>query len=295
MSAATPDIRGDLPYPSKQPPEVDEMTETTLWAFPGNVTDRQLDDFEVRAQDGPIGTVDKATYDVGASYVVVDAGPWIFGKRVLLPAGMITRVDRDAGIVHIGRTRDQIRSAPEFEAGDVSDAYRQRIGAYYGPGAPAPEPTPERRSTRQRSRTTRQQSQKGQSTRRRSGTRRRSDADGPTKEELYADAKRLGVEGRSKMNKRGLAQAVARARKRGSGSGSKATRAKSTAKANPVQVQKFLDGVSYPTRKGDLLREAQKSRASAKVRSTLERLPDKRFKAPTEVSEAIGQLSGRSS
>ena len=65
-----------------------------IWAFPGDVTDRQLEGFEVRAPDGTIGTVDKATYDIGASYLVVDTGPWIFGKRVLLPAGLIHRVGR---------------------------------------------------------------------------------------------------------------------------------------------------------------------------------------------------------
>jgi uncharacterized protein DUF2795 len=58
-------------------------------------------------------------------------------------------------------------------------------------------------------------------------------------------------------------------------------------------VQKFLDGVRYPTRRGDLLREAKSSGASAEVRSTLERLPDKRYGAPTDVSEAIGELSPR--
>jgi hypothetical protein len=256
------------------------MAQTMLWAFPGNVTDRQLEGFEVRATDGSIGTVDKATYDVGESYIVVDTGTWIFGKRVLLPAGTIQRVERDAGIVHVGRTRDEIRSAPELEAGPVTGAYQQRLGEYYAPSVR--EATPTRRRS-----TTRARSDRDTTTRRRGTTRRRSDSDEPTKEELYKQAKRLGIEGRSKMNKRQLARAVTRAKDRQAGAGSKA------GKANPVEVQKFLDGVSYPTRKGDLVREAQKSRASATVRSTLERLPDKRFKAPTDVSEAIGQLSER--
>ena len=275
-----------------------------IWAFPGSVSDRQLDGFEVRAPDGTIGTIDKATYEVDASYIVVDTGPWIFGKRVLLPAGVIQRVERDAGIVYVGRTRDEIRSAPEFEAGQITDAYRQRLGAHYGAETSAGRPAGRRtQSARQRggTRGTRGRSASaGQSTRqrgrsasakqptgRRGRARGRTDAEGPTKEELYNEAKRLGIEGRSKMNKRGLAQAVSRAKSRQTAGSSKAR------KASPVDVQKFLDGVSYPTRKGDLLREAQKSRASAKVRSTLERLPDKRFKAPTEVSEAIGRLSAR--
>ena len=37
----------------------------------------------VEATDGGIGKVDEATNEVGSSYIVVDTGPWIFGKKVL--------------------------------------------------------------------------------------------------------------------------------------------------------------------------------------------------------------------
>ena len=87
------------------------------------------------------------------------------------------------------------------------------------------------------------------------------------------------------MNKQQLAQAIARAggAQRGRGGGGSDV-------ANPVTVQTFLEGVNYPTRKGDLLREAKSQRASEEVRETIERLPDQRFEDPTEVSEAIGKL-----
>ena len=45
---------------------------------------------------------------------------------------------------------------------------------------------------------------------RRGGLRSHSGAGGPTKEQLYADAKRQGIIGRSKMTKRELADAVDR-------------------------------------------------------------------------------------
>src|SRR5688500_13907922 len=38
--------------------------------------------FEVEATDGSIGKVDDATNDIGDSYIIVDTGPWIFGKKV---------------------------------------------------------------------------------------------------------------------------------------------------------------------------------------------------------------------
>jgi len=50
----------------------------------------------------------------------------------------------------------------------------------------------------------------GASTAQRSGSRSRAGVDSRTKEQLYADAKRLGVKGRSKMTKAELAKAVGR-------------------------------------------------------------------------------------
>src|SRR5205807_10035404 len=108
----------------------------------------------------------------------------------------------------------------------------------------------------------------------RTGSRRASGE--RTKAELYAEARRFGIEGRSKMSKAELARAVGRRRGRSSGSG--------RAKANPVSVQAFLEGVGYPTRKRQLLREAESQGAGREVRATLKRLPDKNFDSPTEVS-----------
>lgn len=58
-------------------------------------------------------------------------GPWIFGKKVLLPASVIQRIDLDAKKVHLDLTKDQIKSAPEFdEKTYASKEYRDRIGTY---------------------------------------------------------------------------------------------------------------------------------------------------------------------
>jgi hypothetical protein len=45
-----------------------------------------LQGFSVEAIDGGIGRVDEATYETAQSYVIIDTGPWIFGKQVMLPA-----------------------------------------------------------------------------------------------------------------------------------------------------------------------------------------------------------------
>src|SRR4029453_10584447 len=89
--------------------------------------------FVVDATDGGIGTGGEATYGGGASYVVVDTGPWIFGGSLVLPAGIVSRVDRHARKVYVDRTKDEIKSAPTFDQGASTDGeFRVRLGDYYG-------------------------------------------------------------------------------------------------------------------------------------------------------------------
>jgi hypothetical protein len=91
-----------------------------------------LTGYEVEAEDGSIGKIDEATYDVGSSYLVVDTGPWIFGKQVMLPAGVIDRIDHDERQVYVAATKDEIKSAPELEDAVRADpAYRDELGSYY--------------------------------------------------------------------------------------------------------------------------------------------------------------------
>ena len=91
-----------------------------------------LTGFSVEATDGGIGKVDEATYETTRSSLVIDTGPWIFGKKVLLPAGVVQRVDLDSETVLVDRTKDEIKSAPEFDEMTYRDeAYRTRIGTYY--------------------------------------------------------------------------------------------------------------------------------------------------------------------
>jgi hypothetical protein len=90
--------------------------------------------FSVEAIDGGIGKIDEATGEVGSSYLIVDTGPWIFGKKVLLPAGVVERVDLDSETLFVSRTKDEIKNAPEFDP-DLhrnDTKYREQVGNYYG-------------------------------------------------------------------------------------------------------------------------------------------------------------------
>jgi hypothetical protein len=115
------------------------MATTDLWTYTvvadTDLTATDLTGFSVEALDGGIGKVDEATNDITGSYIVVDTGPWIFGKKVLLPAGVIRDVDLDTETVYVNRTKEQIKNAPEFDKDTYrDDTYRSQLGTYYGPG-----------------------------------------------------------------------------------------------------------------------------------------------------------------
>jgi hypothetical protein len=106
-----------------------------IWTYrEETVGDIDLTGFSVEARDGSIGKVDEATFDVGSSYLVVDTGPWIFGRKSVLPAGVVERIDPDAETVFVGLTKDEIKNAPELDdfQGRLEDTHRERLGSYYG-------------------------------------------------------------------------------------------------------------------------------------------------------------------
>ncbi|GII59642.1 hypothetical protein Pth03_80310 [Planotetraspora thailandica] len=88
--------------------------------------------YEVEATDGRIGTVDEATYEVGQSYLIIDTGPWVFGKKVMLPASIVTQIDPAERTIAVCRTRQEIKNAPEFdESAFKESAYRDTLNEYY--------------------------------------------------------------------------------------------------------------------------------------------------------------------
>ena len=112
------------------------MSATDLWTHRDTtIAGTDLTGFTVEAIDGSIGKIDESTNEVGGSYIVVDTGPWIFGKKVLLPAGVIDSIDTAEEKVYVNRTKDEIKDAPEFDESRYRDAdYREEIGGYYGAG-----------------------------------------------------------------------------------------------------------------------------------------------------------------
>ena len=112
------------------------MASTDIWRYRTTSTvGRDIIGYSVEALDGGIGKIDDATDDVAGSYLIVDTGPWIFGKKVMLPAGVVDRVDTADEKVYVNRTKDEIKNAPEFDEDTFHEqVYRRELGTYYGPG-----------------------------------------------------------------------------------------------------------------------------------------------------------------
>ncbi len=87
------------------------------------IGDADLIGYSVEATDGSIGKIDDATNEVGGSYIVVDTGPWIFGKHVLLPAGVVQSIDHEDKTVYVNRTKDEIKDSPEWDDERKADEY----------------------------------------------------------------------------------------------------------------------------------------------------------------------------
>ena len=108
--------------------------QTEIWTYAIELpADIDLVGFHVDATDGSIGKIDEASNEVGASRLVVDTGPWILGRKVVIPASHISAIDIEGERVAVGLTKDQIKDSPELSEDEREDdpVYFERVGHYY--------------------------------------------------------------------------------------------------------------------------------------------------------------------
>ena len=99
-----------------------------------SLSKQEIVGYEVESIDGSIGKIDDASFETDTGHIVVDTGPWIFGKKVMLPVGVLRNVDHESQKVFVNRTKAEIKNSPEFDDTLRSDdKYRTKLGSYYGP------------------------------------------------------------------------------------------------------------------------------------------------------------------
>lgn len=116
-----------------------------LWVFRTDVTRPETDPsgLAVQALDGGMGKVQKIVDRDSRTFVVINTGLWIFGKTIKVPAGLVSGIDLDKGVVAVDRTRRELNEAPG-QSDDLADddAHEEALARYYGSEQPDP-PRPE--------------------------------------------------------------------------------------------------------------------------------------------------------
>lgn len=114
------------------------LTRWQPWTF-GDLSwiGKHLSGYTIEAVDGEVGKVDKSTDEVGSSYLIADMHGMLIGRKVMLPAGVVSGIDHVNRRVLIDRTKDQVKNAPQFDDSMLHDvSYRDRLGRYFGEDGP---------------------------------------------------------------------------------------------------------------------------------------------------------------
>ena len=59
---------------------------------------------------------------------------------------------------------------------------------------------------------------------------------------------------------------------------------------NPIEIQKFLHGISFPVTKEEIIKVAQDNDAEQKVFEVLEKLPAKNYSSVAEITQELGKI-----
>ncbi len=92
--------------------------------------------FAIHAADGEIGTIEDAYFDDAhwrIRYLVVLAGSWLSGRRVLISPAAVQQVDWQKRRISVALTCEQVRNSPGIDTEKpVSRQHEEDLNAYYG-------------------------------------------------------------------------------------------------------------------------------------------------------------------
>ncbi len=118
-------------------PETNEEPDTAVEeGDPHLRSSRAVTGYHIEARDGDVGHVEDFLIDDetwAIRYLLIDTHDWLPGKRVLLGPEWVQAIDWSASKVSVDVEREQIKSAPEFDASaPVSREYEEALHAHYG-------------------------------------------------------------------------------------------------------------------------------------------------------------------
>ena len=97
---------------------------------------RAVTGYHIEARDGDVGHVEDFLIDDetwAIRYLLIDTRNWLPGKHVLLGPEWVQGIEWASSNVLIDVSRDQIKSAPEFDVSEpVTREYEELLHAHYG-------------------------------------------------------------------------------------------------------------------------------------------------------------------
>jgi hypothetical protein len=107
----------------------------SIWSFKSHVDEGDetvgLGGYDVVTTDGEAGKIDESRHGVGPKFLVVDIGHWIHAKRVVIPAGLIEKVDHEQRKVWVDKTRAQIENSPDLGPDDPGGGHHEHTERYW--------------------------------------------------------------------------------------------------------------------------------------------------------------------
>jgi hypothetical protein len=97
---------------------------------------KDIENCTISATDGSIGPVKDLYFDDDAwaiRYLVVDAGSWLFSRKVLISPISVHRSNWEAAVLPISLTKEQVKNSPDFDTDKpVSRQNEAKYMEYYG-------------------------------------------------------------------------------------------------------------------------------------------------------------------
>ena len=96
---------------------------------------KELLGYELMAKDGHMGKVDDFFFndeDWKIRYLVVDTGPWIFGKKVLISPSALMQPVWASETFPVSLSREEVKTSPDVDiAKPVSREYEEKLHEHY--------------------------------------------------------------------------------------------------------------------------------------------------------------------
>jgi uncharacterized protein YrrD len=127
--APMPVIPPSLPVPAGEAGAKDKTRDSHLRSI------REVLGYRINATDGDIGHVDDFIIDDdkwNIGFLVVDAGSWLSGRKVLIALQWIGRISWDERSVHLALSKEEIKESPHYDPAEfIQNDYIKRLHEHY--------------------------------------------------------------------------------------------------------------------------------------------------------------------